>query len=148
MEQQLKEHEIINAEMFEVFKKAFICFVETMKDTYNLTLNTNEESKHDIIKKKINDTQEDLKYLMEKIKQHHAGIYTTYELEEAALFSEILTNFRSRSRCQYNFSGFLYNDQLNAEIFDNSVKGIDREISILNIIYELIKKFSRDVFFN
>lgn len=145
---ELQPHEMINDEMYAVFKKASIIFIETMKESYKNALETCPDEKSVIIiQQEINNFQRDLSLFMDKIKQHHNGVYTEYDLHDSTLFSAIFRMFKLKSDLINQLTGQIFNNDIRyVYVFDDVSEKSDRERLILSTIENLISKFRTIVF--
>ena len=116
-EYELNDNEKINDDMFQIFGKAAMIFIDVLKKGYS-DISKNQKYEKSIINKHFNDYKRDIELFIDKVKRHHGGERVEYDLSEISLLSAIIyifhkqLIFRSKiiklSLVYYNFFLFVF----------------------------------------
>ena len=142
----LKDNEKITDEMFQIFGKAAMIFVDVLKKGY-ADINKSNKYEKSIINKHFNDYKRDIELFIDKVKRHHCGEKVEYDLGEISLLSAIIYIFHKQTDASTQIIGYIFNnDARYSSIFEDTNEDNEKQKIVLHLFENLVRSMSRRVF--
>lgn len=143
MEQQLQEHEKITPEMYNFFSKVADVFLQTMKEGIILAKNASPNDGK-IILSRLELYQNDLAFLISKIKEHYSGNVVEYDFSEITMYAAMIHIYEARKEPSTRLIGRIFNTDVRyAFVFDNMMAQFKEEKKLMVALENLLRKFSK-----
>lgn len=142
----LQEHEKISKEMFYIFGKAAMTFIEVVKNGYKIVNNDPHYDKM-IINKHFNNYKTDVELFIDKVKKHYSGERVEYDFSEISLLSAMTYIFHKQSDTDNQIIGYIFNNDIRySHIFEESNEKIEDMKVKLSMLEKLIRSMAKKMF--
>jgi hypothetical protein len=145
-EYELNDNEKINDDMFQIFGKAAMIFIDVLKKGYS-DISKNQKYEKSIINKHFNDYKRDIELFIDKVKRHHGGERVEYDLSEISLLSAIIYIFHKQTDANTQIIGYIFNnDARYSSIFEDTNDDNEKQKISLHLFENLVRSMSKRIF--